>query len=128
MAPLDLDFAMLEHFPDDYKGIIEPGHGPRLPDSGSAEYATTIVQRMRQVLAADASKAPTTLGSSYEPEEQELFAWYKYLFIDGSKPVTHMLALSKIENDVLAINAPATLRQLIARAGWLVKQPSANAS
>ena len=44
------------------------------------------------------------------------------------KPVTHMLALSKIENDVLAINAPATLRQLIARAGWLVKQPSANAS
>lgn len=124
MAPLDLDFAMLEQFPDHYKEVVEPGRGPRLPEPGSTEYATTILQRMRQVLAADATKAPVTLGSSYEPEQQELFAWYKYLFIDGSKPVTHMLALSKIEGAILATDAPECLRQLIARAGWLVKHPS----
>lgn len=127
LAPLDLDFAMLEQFPDYYKGVIEPGHGPRLPEPGSAEYTTTIVQRMRQVLAADATKAPDTLGSSYRPEQQELFAWYKYLFIDGSKPVTHMLAVSKIEDDRLAREAPECLRQLIARAGWLVKHPRVDA-
>jgi putative ATP-dependent endonuclease of the OLD family len=127
MIPLDLDFAMLEQFPDSYKGVVEPGRGPRLPESGSTEYATTIRQRMRQVLAADATKASSTLGSSYEPEQQELFAWYKYLFIDGSKPVTHMLALSKIEDDILATDGPECLRQLIARAGWLVKHPSADA-
>jgi putative ATP-dependent endonuclease of OLD family len=124
MTPLDLDFAMLEQFPDSYKGVVEPRRGPRLPEPGSTEYATTILQRMRQVLAADATKAPATLGSSYEPEQQELFAWYKYLFIDGSKPVTHMLALSKIADDILAIDAPECLRHLIARAGWLVKHPS----
>jgi putative ATP-dependent endonuclease of the OLD family len=127
LSPLDLDFAMLEQFPDYYKGVIEPGHGPRLPESGSAEYTATIVQRMRQVLAADATKAPDTLGSTYKPEQQELFAWYKYLFIDGSKPVTHMLAVSKIEDDTLAREAPECLRQLIARAGWLVKHPSVDA-
>jgi putative ATP-dependent endonuclease of the OLD family len=121
MTPLDLDFAMLEQFPDSYKGVVEPGRGPRLPEAGSTEYATTILQRMRQVLAADPTKAPATLGSSYEPKQQELFAWYKYLFIDGSKPVTHMLALSKIADDILATDAPECLRQLIARAGWLVK-------
>ncbi|HXQ38449.1 MAG TPA: TOPRIM nucleotidyl transferase/hydrolase domain-containing protein, partial [Anaerolineales bacterium] len=126
MAPLDLDFAMLEQFRDFYKGVVEPGRGPRLPEPGSTEYTATILQRMRQVLAADATKAPATLGSSYEPEQQELFAWYKYLFIDGSKPVTHMLALSKIADDILATNAPECLRQLIARAGWLVKHRGAD--
>lgn len=126
MTPLDLDFAMLEQFPDSYKGVLEPRRGPRLPEPGSTEYTATILQRMRQVLAADATKAPATLGSSYEPEQHELFAWYKYLFIDGSKPVTHMLALSKIADDILATNAPEGLRQLIARAGWLVKHPSAD--
>jgi hypothetical protein len=117
---------MLEQFPDSYKGVLEPRRGPRLPEPGSTEYTATILQRMRQVLAADATKAPATLGSSYEPEQYELFAWYKYLFIDGSKPVTHMLALSKIADDILATNAPECLRQLIARAGWLVKHPSAD--
>jgi hypothetical protein len=124
IAPLDLDFAMLEQFPDHYKGVVETGHGPRLPKQGSAEYATAILQRMKQVLAADASKAPATLGSSYKPEQQELFGWYKYLFIDGSKPVAHMLALSHIEDKILTTNAPEPLRQLVARAGWLVKHPS----
>lgn len=121
MVPLDLDFAMLERFPDVYQSLIEAEHGPRLPDPASPEYLPAVDRRMKQVLAPDASKALATLGSSYTPEQQKLFPWYKYLFVDGSKPVTHMLALLKIEDRVFSARAPEPLRQLVMRAAPLVK-------
>ena len=118
--PLDLDFAMLEAFPDAYKGLAPPPRGPRLPVSEDPEYQTAINQRMKQVLASDASSAPATLGSTYTPVQQEIFAWYKYLFVDGSKPVAHMRALLAIDDGTLEANAPETLRQLVVRARSLV--------
>jgi putative ATP-dependent endonuclease of the OLD family len=122
MFPLDLDFAMLECFPGVYQNLAPSGHGPRLPDPTDVDYLPAIDRRMKQVLAPDASKAPTALGSSYTPAQQKLFPWYKYLFVDGSKPVTHMLALLKIEDDDLSNGAPETLKQLVIRARSLVQR------
>ncbi|MCI5140375.1 MAG: DUF2813 domain-containing protein [Candidatus Electrothrix sp. ATG1] len=121
-SPLDLDFAMLEAFPDEYKGLAPDRGGPRLPEKGTEEeYNKTVEQRMRQVLASDASTASDTLGSTYQFEQKELFPWYKYLFVDGSKPVHHMRALLSIEDQDLAANTPETLRKLVKKATALVQ-------
>ncbi len=119
-APLDLDFAMLESFPDIYKGLAPPSGGPRLPESESSEYQMAINRRMKQVLASDASTAPATLGSTYTQTQQELFAWYKYLFVDGSKPVAHMRALLTIDDEFFKANAPEALQQLVDTARLLI--------
>ncbi len=119
-SPLDLDFAMLEAFTEDYKRLAPAGGGPRLPKKGTGSYQDSILQRMQQVLSADISNAPTALGSTYTTAQKELFAWYKYLFVDGSKPVAHMRALLAISDEDLRTNAPEVLKQLVAKARDLV--------
>ncbi|MGH9425945.1 MAG: ATP-dependent nuclease [Terriglobia bacterium] len=119
-TPLDLDLAMLEAFPDVYKELAPTNGGPRLPRRGTLDYQEAVQQRMKQVLAADASKASPDLGSTYTQDQQELFAWYKYLFVDRSKPVAHMRALLKIAPDKFAANAPEMLKELVVKARELV--------
>jgi predicted ATP-dependent endonuclease of OLD family len=119
-GPLDLDFAMLEAFPEVYKGLAPPPKGPRLPEPDSGDYEAAINRRMLQVLASDADNAAANLGSTYEPRQRKLFAWYKYLFVDRSKPVNHMRALLSIDNAALTANAPETLKSLITRVRGLI--------
>lgn len=71
---------------------------------------------MRQVLAADDETADVALGSTYTAPQKELFAWYKYLFVDGSKPVTHMRALLSIPQKDLAEQSPRFLVDLLGKA------------
>ncbi len=115
-APLDLDFAMLEAFPEIYQSLTPDSGGPRVPEEESADYENAVRQRMLQVLVSDYKKPPAALGNTYTPEQQKLFVWYKYLFVDGSKPVNHMRALLKIKDEDLRSKAPQTLRNLIDRA------------
>jgi len=110
-SPLDLDFAMLEAFPVIYKSLAPSG--PRLPDNTDEEYPRAVQRRMKQVLAADESTASDDLGSTYSVAQQEVFPWYKYLFVDGSKPVNHMRALLLIDSEQLASNAPEVLRSIV---------------
>lgn len=120
--PLDLDLSLLEAFPALYKGlIVPPQRGPQLPAEGSPEYPAAIDSRVKQVLAADASKAAPALGSTYSAEQRALFPFYKYFFVDGSKPVTHMRAMIAIENEVLIAGLPPVLRDLLLAAKKLVK-------
>ncbi len=127
-APLDLDFAMLEAFPETYKSLAPKNGGPRLPNPDEPNYRNEVKQRMKQVLAADVSKATVKLGETYSESQQELFAWYKYLFVDGAKkPTNHMLALSKIELSDLAANAPGVLKELVKRAQTLIKEENGGA-
>jgi hypothetical protein len=118
--PLDLDFSMLQAFPDAYRGLAPTNGGPRLPSEDDPKYAEAVAQRMRQVLAADAGSAPDTLGSTYADDQRGMFAWYKYLFVDGSKPVAHMRALLDLSDKELNAHAPETLKRLVARARALV--------
>lgn len=115
-SPLDLDFAMLEAFPEKYKGLAPPPKGPRLPDESDPTYQSVVLQRMRQVLASDEANAPGNLGSTYSAEQQDLFPWYKYLFVDGSKPVNHMRALLAIEPDDLSKNSPDVMKRIVSYA------------
>lgn len=119
-SPLDLDFAMLERFPNQYKELAPQNGGPRLPNRRAAGYWDAVKQRMKQVLAADFSRARDNLGSTYTDPQKELFAWYKYLFVDGSKPVSHMRALLSIDDEDLKTNAPDSLKELVVRARRLL--------
>lgn len=129
-GPLDLDFSMLEAFPAAYKALAPAPQGPRLPPLGSEKYKEAVLYRMKQVLAADVANASPDLGSTYLAAQQELFAWYKYLFVDGSKPVTHMRIMLAIDDKVFTNSAPEVLKRLVARSRILVslKEPNATHS
>ena len=117
-APLDLDFSMLESFTSTYKEQAPSNGGPRLPDKTEKpkEYKQAIIGRTKQVLASDPDNTGDSCGETYTDEQKELFVWYKYLFIDGSKPVSHMRAMVKLIDQELRENAPEILQQLIVKA------------
>jgi predicted ATPase len=98
--PLDLDFSMLEAFPDAYQHPNTGGTGPRTSDAAlaNAKKATLKI------------KGDATL---YEDSYDDEFRWYPYLFLNRSKPETHIAALTRIVDEDLANDAPAALKALI---------------
>jgi hypothetical protein len=54
-----------------------------------------------------------SVGDTYSDDQRLGFFWYRYLFLGRSKPATHILALSEIEDDEFASKAPAVLRRLM---------------
>jgi len=99
--PVDLDFAMLFAFPDAYQHANPGGKGPRTSDKAIAEKKKVVLKK---------NGSPEL----YEDDVwNDCFAWYPYLFLNRSKPETHLAALSRIERDDLANDAPPELRALI---------------
>ena len=93
-SPMDLDFAMLQSFPDAYG----------LDDAD-------------QILP-DESKIKAVLGDSYNgfdqytDVEKKLFITYHKLFKLGSKPAAHINSLSKLTDAELLANMPPSLGRL----------------
>ncbi|WP_228255836.1 ATP-dependent nuclease [Pollutimonas thiosulfatoxidans] len=100
-APLDLDLAMLEAFPDAFQAIIPKGGGPRMAVDKAAEV----------VLGA----AGPGLKSYTGPFETcpELLPAYRYHFLTNSKPATHLTALTHIEKRDLKAGMPAVLKEVL---------------
>ena len=98
--PLDLDFSMLEAFPDAYQHLNPGGTGP-----GTSQAA--IVNAKKATLK---KKGDDTL---YEDNYDDEFRWYPYLFLNRSKPETHIAALTRIAETDLAKDAPASLKAII---------------
>lgn len=105
-APLDLDFAMLRAFPAAYQKAWDGR--PHIPARPSAEYDERIQRACVATLKGEASK-----GESYSAAERHDFIWYSYLFLGKGKPVTHILALAKIQKDELVSKCPAVLKRLV---------------
>lgn len=90
--PLDLDMALLEHYFASYTTILEPGaRGPKL----------------------DADAREAVLGDSGEDLDYwtgeglaERLVWYRYLFLNKSKPATHLRVLSATPYAELAAPPP----------------------
>ncbi|ABD79460.1 ATP-dependent nuclease [Saccharophagus degradans] len=101
--PLDIDFAMLLSFPEEYKIPNPGGRGPRnTPESiENAKIAT---------LKTDGD------SSLYEDQYDDTFRWYPYLFLNNkSKPETHIKALSKLSKERLSRDAPRELKALVSK-------------
>jgi putative ATP-dependent endonuclease of the OLD family len=98
--PLDLDFSMLDAFPNAYQHPNPGGTGP-----GSSDAALRNAKKATLKKNGD--------DTLYEDNYDEEFRWYPYLFLNRSKPETHIAALTRINDDDLANDAPAPLKALI---------------
>ena len=100
--PIDLDFAMLLSFPTEYQVTLEGGTGPRSTDDAIANAKKATLKKKGD-------------SSLYDTDVQydDSFRWYSYLFINGSKPDSHLVALAGIAPDNLAKNAPESLKDII---------------
>jgi len=82
-APLDVDFTMLQAYPEKYKEVY-PGEPRGITGDGKAE---RIEKAVTAVLGADGGD-----GSSFTADQKELFPWYSYIFLGKGKPTSHALA------------------------------------
>lgn len=89
--PMDLDFAMLLAYPDAY----------------AVERSMPKAAELQSVLGKKRHDP-----SQYSSEEQELFASYHNLFKVGSKPASHIDALSKLSDVQLLVGIPPELGRL----------------
>lgn len=106
--PLDLDFLLLEAFPNQYQAATT-GTGPQI-STDLAGRAARLESARKAVLKPEGGD-----GATYTAAQKELFIWYQYLFLGRGKPVTHMTALANINDATLAAAMPAVLRRLLAR-------------
>ncbi len=101
-VPLDLDMALLRHYRDAYTGHLEPGRtGPRT--TGDA----------RDAALGDTKDRPD-IKCWDSDEAMEDLRWYRYLFLNQSKPGTHLRALSFIAKEDLS-RPPERIGRLIDR-------------
>lgn len=96
--PLDIDFAMLQAYFCFYTALGEGDRGPS--NRGDAKGAV--------------------LGDSgaqdwYPTDLDELFKWYRYLFLGRGKPTTHLRVMSTMSNKDLVDDMPESLKLLVER-------------
>lgn len=89
--PMDLDFAMLLSFPDEY------GVDPRPPS-----------ESLVKAVLGDSHHDST----QYDADELELFATYHKRFKLGSKPAAHIDALAQLNDEDLLAGIPKSLDRL----------------
>jgi putative ATP-dependent endonuclease of OLD family len=98
--PLDLDFAMLESFADEYQVANPGGTGPRDGPNAIANAKKATLKRNRD-------------ASLYGDNFDDTFRWYSYLFINGSKPDNHLASLGRIDPAEVREKAPKSLVRLV---------------
>lgn len=108
-SPLDIDFLMLEHYSSFYKAAIPKNGGPEIPNvkEEPVEYANRVTAAVHAALKSEKATAAT-----YTKEQKELMIWYQYHFLGRGKPVTHILALSKMSKNDFKDNIPPVLNKL----------------
>ncbi|OWU64364.1 MAG: ATP-dependent endonuclease, partial [Armatimonadetes bacterium Cent15-Ar3] len=115
--PLDIDFSMLQRFPNAYH-LAKSGRGPRIPDQ--QKDADGFQKRLRSACQA-VLKSEQSKGTSYTSDQMEAFIWYQHLFLGRGKPSTHILALNEIKPTDLWEKAPKPLKRLIGRIQGMLK-------
>ena len=97
-SPLDLDFMMIESFPNAY-GLTDAELED--PDDGTID--------------AVLGKSHGALGGQYDDAQQQLFVAYQERFKLGSKPSWHIHAMAKLDDDALLENMPEVLDRMFDR-------------
>jgi hypothetical protein len=108
-APLDLDMAMLQRFPSAYLSTAEGG--PNFPPESSDKIDLYIRNAISAVVGE--SESSQALYSHLLPEQKKLFAWYRYLFLNHSKPATHLQAVAALDKKEFQEKAPEALKRLL---------------
>jgi len=100
-TPLDLDLMMLEAFPDAYEATISAKGGPKLTADAAA---AAVLGKGGQGIE---------VYQEHYPALTDLFPDYRYHFITGSKPATHLAAMANIKSADLNAEMPTQLRELL---------------
>lgn len=100
-APLDLDLAMLEAFPDAYTAIIPKGGGPKM-----------AIDKAAEAVLGTAGPGLTLYVGLFQ-HYPNLLPAYRYHFLTNSKPATHLAALTHVKKKDLAAKMPPTLAELL---------------
>lgn len=108
-SQLDIDFLMLESYPSVYKEIVPKAGGPRIPDKTKSQgkYNAKVIAAVQATL-----KSESATGVTFSDAQKELMVWYQYHFLGRGKPVTHVLALSKMSAEDINANLPPVLARL----------------
>ena len=106
---LDIDYLMLESFPDAYHQLAPANGGPRIPEPEDEHYD----EKVKAAFAAIVKKDPTSITKLPPWEDSTVAFWYRYLFLGRGKPSTHSLALLNIQDKQLAAACPDVLKRLI---------------
>lgn len=96
--PLDIDFMMLNSFPEVYK---KQGN-PRLCFGENNKDNERIINRTLK--KENSTNKTSERGNSYSDSEKQLMPYYNTIFLGNGKPVNHFLALSNLSDEEL-INA-----------------------
>ncbi|MET8561260.1 AAA family ATPase [Streptomyces flaveolus] len=96
-TPLDLDYAMLRSFEDAYKHLEAGDRGP-----GAGDPVITVM-----------GENGTREDYWRNAERLERLGWYRYLFVNRSKPSSHMSALGRLSDAELKADAPNVLKALV---------------
>jgi putative ATP-dependent endonuclease of the OLD family len=120
--PLDIDFMMLENFLDKYLMILKQNEGPLLSidedtnkrihklseeEKNTGAYVDRINDSIRKTLKENGGN-----GGTYTVKQKELMIWYNYFFLTRGKPVTHIQALSLIEDQELKEYTPHVVKKI----------------
>ena len=108
-APLDIDFLMLNAFPDAYIHLEEGERGPRVPDpeDNAEKYVKRIQEATTAVLGEHGGN-----GDTYTEDELGYFPWYSYRFLGQGKPSTHLMALSRLSDEQLLERVPTVFGEI----------------
>jgi len=108
-SPLDLDMAMLQRFPKSYIDTVDGS--PNFPPEPSEKFDLYIRNAIAAVVSDD--EKSIALYGKLLPEQKKLFAWYRYLFLNHSKPATHLQAVANLDMKELREKAPEALKRLL---------------
>ncbi|MBI1769527.1 MAG: AAA family ATPase [Bacteroidetes bacterium] len=111
-SSLDIDFLMLQYYPDFYKSEIPKNGGPRIPDKATEldKFNARLEAAVQATLKSDKA-----IAVHYTEDEKELMIWYHYLFLGRGKPTTHILTLSKMSKEDIKKNLPPVFNKLFGR-------------
>jgi hypothetical protein len=101
---LDLDLMMLKAFEHAYCATAD--RGPHIPTDASK--LSEAIDKATQAVLGESS---STIG--YSDADRQLFIWYRYLFLNRSKPTSHLMALTSLSDEDLAASAPKVLLRLV---------------
>lgn len=112
--PIDIDFSMFHAFPEAYKKLDNDQRGPRIK-KGTALYDTSVKEAIASVYKKESNEFSTDEELSIYKNgfDDEIWFWYRYLFLGKGKPSTHIKAFLFIEDSDIIKNTPQELKALI---------------
>lgn len=116
--PLDIDALMLRMYFSYYTDLEQGERGPQIPENMNENNA-------REFKAAYSAVLGKRAGDSLSPNSisnPERYFWYRYLFLNKSKVVSHRKMITRISSEQLLESCPKTFKEIINKLRTMVNE------